>query len=98
MVVWVVSLSAPCAGRRSTPHGEVASQGLLWLLQHPGVPRGQPGSRAHVYAPERMTKCSGMLVLKVGPQRQLARPLSAVQEQFLVALWVPVTWFMLPAG
>jgi hypothetical protein len=45
-----------------------------------------------------MTKFAGVLVLKVGPQRQLARPLSAVQEQYLVALRVPVTCFTLPAG
>ena len=44
-----------------------------------------------------MTKFAGVLVLKVGPQ-QLARPLSAVQEQYLVALQVPVTCFTLPAG
>jgi transposase len=45
-----------------------------------------------------MTKFAGVLVLKVGPQRQLARPLSAVQERYLVALRVPVTCFTLPAG
>lgn len=45
-----------------------------------------------------MPKFAGVLVLKVGPQRQLARPLSAVQEQYLVALRVPVTSFTLPAG
>jgi transposase len=45
-----------------------------------------------------MTKFAGVLVLKVGPQRQLARPLSAVQEQYLVALGVPTTCFTLPAG
>jgi hypothetical protein len=45
-----------------------------------------------------MTTFAGVLVLKVGPQRQLARPLSAVQEPYLVALRVPVTCFTLPAG
>ena len=45
-----------------------------------------------------MTKFAGVLVLKVGPQRQLARPLSAVQQQYLVALRVSATCFTLPAG
>jgi hypothetical protein len=45
-----------------------------------------------------MTTCAGVLVLKVGPQRQLARPLSTVQEPSLVALRVPGTCFTLPAG
>jgi transposase len=45
-----------------------------------------------------MTKFAGVLVLKVGPQRQLARPLSAVQQQYLVALRVSATYFTLPAG
>src|SRR5436309_92668 len=38
-----------------------------------------------------MTKFAGVLVCKVGPQRQLARPLSAVQQQYLVALGVSAT-------
>jgi hypothetical protein len=33
-----------------------------------------------------MTKFAGVLVCKVGPARPLARPLSAVQQQYLVAL------------
>jgi transposase len=45
-----------------------------------------------------MTKFAGVLVCKVGPQRQLARPLSAVQQQYLVALQVSATCFTLPAG
>src|SRR6266566_5467349 len=45
-----------------------------------------------------MTKCAGVLVCKVGPQRQLARPLSAVQQQYLVALGVSATCFTLPTG
>jgi transposase len=44
------------------------------------------------------TKFAGILVLKVGPQRQLARPLSAVQQQYLMALGVSVTCFTLPSG
>ena len=45
-----------------------------------------------------MTKFAGVLVGKVGPERQLARPLSAVQQQYLVALGVAATCFTLPAG
>jgi len=45
-----------------------------------------------------MTKFAGVLVLKVGPQRQLARPLSTVQQQYLSALGVAATCFTLPAG
>lgn len=44
------------------------------------------------------TKFAGILVLKVGPQRQLARPLSTVQQQYLMALGVSVTCFTLPSG
>jgi transposase len=44
------------------------------------------------------TKFAGILVLKVGPQRQLARPLSTVQQQYLRALGVSVTCFTLPSG
>ena len=46
----------------------------------------------------RMTKFAGVLVCQVGPQRRLARPLSAVQQQYLVALGVSATCFTLPAG
>jgi transposase len=45
-----------------------------------------------------MTKFAGVLVCKVGPARPLARPLSAVQQQYLVALGVAATCFTLPAG
>ena len=45
-----------------------------------------------------LTKFAGVLVCKVGPQRQLARPLSAVQQQYLVALGVSATCFTLPTG
>jgi transposase len=40
-----------------------------------------------------MTKFAGVMVLKVGGQRQLARPLSMVQQQYLLALRVPVAYF-----
>jgi hypothetical protein len=45
-----------------------------------------------------MTTCAGVLVLKGGPPRQLARPLSAVPTPYLVARRVPVTCCTLPAG
>ena len=40
-----------------------------------------------------MTKFAGVIVIKVGDQRQLAHPLSAVQQQYLMALRVPATYF-----
>lgn len=45
-----------------------------------------------------VTKFAGVIVLKRGPYRQLARQLSAVQQQYLTALAVPATCFTLPAG
>jgi transposase len=43
-----------------------------------------------------MTKFAAVMVLKVGGQRQLAQPLSAVQQAYLNALSVPATYFTLP--
>ena len=43
-----------------------------------------------------MTKFAGVMVIKVGGQRQLAHPLSTVQQQYLVALRVPATYFTAP--
>ena len=45
-----------------------------------------------------VTKFAGVIVLKCGYDRQLARPLSAVQHHYLSALDVPATCFTLPAG
>jgi transposase len=42
------------------------------------------------------TKFSAVMVSKVGAQRQLAQPLSAVQQQYLLALGVPTTSFTVP--
>jgi transposase len=42
------------------------------------------------------TKFSAVMVIKVGAQRQLAHPLSTVQQQYLLALGVPVTSFTVP--
>jgi DNA-binding MarR family transcriptional regulator len=44
------------------------------------------------------TKFAGGIVLKLGHDRQLARPLSVVQQHYLTALDVPATCFTLPAG
>lgn len=43
-----------------------------------------------------MTKFAAVLVLKVGHHRQLAQPLSAVQQAYLSALGVPATAFTVP--
>lgn len=45
-----------------------------------------------------VTKFAGVIVLKRGHDRQLARPLSAVQQHYLSALDVPTTCFTLPTG
>jgi transposase len=45
-----------------------------------------------------MTKFAGVIVVKLGPHRQLARPLSVVQQHYLTALDVPAAYFTLPAG
>jgi transposase len=43
-----------------------------------------------------MTKFAGVMVIKVGGQRQLAHPLSPVQQQYLVALRIPATYCTAP--
>jgi transposase len=43
-----------------------------------------------------MTKFAAVIVLKVGSQRQLAQPLSPIQQQYLVALGIPATYFTVP--
>jgi transposase len=45
-----------------------------------------------------MTKFASVIVLKVGAQRQLAQVLSAVQQQYLAALAVPVAYFTGASG
>ena len=40
-----------------------------------------------------VTKFAGVIVLKHGHHRQLARPLSVVQQQYLKALDIPITCF-----
>jgi transposase len=43
-----------------------------------------------------MTKFAAVIVLKVGSQRQLAPPLSPIQQQYLLALGIPATYFTVP--
>ena len=43
-----------------------------------------------------MTKFAAVMVLKAGPQRQLVCPLSPVQQQYLLALGIPATYFTAP--
>src|SRR2546421_2105750 len=45
-----------------------------------------------------VTKFTGVIVVKLGHDRRLARPLSGVQHQYLTALDVPPTCFTLPTG
>jgi transposase len=40
-----------------------------------------------------MTKFAAVIVVKVGPQRQLAQPFSTVHQHYLTALGVPITYF-----
>jgi transposase len=43
-----------------------------------------------------MTKLAAVMVLKGGPQRQLARPRATVQQQYLRARGVPATYCTVP--
>jgi transposase len=43
-----------------------------------------------------MTKFAAVIVLKMGSQRQLAQPLSPIQQQYLLALGIPATYFTVP--
>jgi hypothetical protein len=43
-----------------------------------------------------MTKFSAVMVIKVGAHRQLAQPLSMVQQQYLLALGISATYFTTP--
>jgi transposase len=43
-----------------------------------------------------MTKFAAVIVLKVGSQRQLAQPLSPIQQQYLLALGISATYFTVP--
>ena len=45
-----------------------------------------------------MTKFANVLVLKVGPKRQTAQPLSQAQRQYLAALGLSADCFTGPAG
>jgi transposase len=45
-----------------------------------------------------ITKFAGVIVFQCGHDRQRARPLSVVQQQYLTALDVPATCFTLPTG
>jgi hypothetical protein len=45
-----------------------------------------------------MTKFASVMVLKVGPQRQLTQALCAVQQQYLVALGLSPACFTTPSG
>jgi len=44
----------------------------------------------------RMTQFAAVLVITVGNQRQLAHPLATVQQQYLLALGIPPTYFTAP--
>ena len=46
----------------------------------------------------RVTKCAGVIVVKRGPHRHLARPLAGVQHQSRTALDVPTTGCTRPTG
>src|SRR5215831_5114896 len=43
-----------------------------------------------------MTQFAAVIVLKMGSQRQLAQPLSPIQQQYLLALGIPATDFTVP--
>src|SRR5437870_5284122 len=77
---------------------------LLWRLMERAMRRhvettGTPLKGWDKKATERppsfmmVTKFAGVIVLKHGPHRQLARPLSVVQQQYLTALDVSIACF-----
>jgi hypothetical protein len=82
---------------------------LIWRLRERALRRHGDTTRTPVpgwdkQATERptafmmVTKCVGVIVLKRGHARQLARPLSVVQPHSLSALDVPATCCTRPAG
>jgi transposase len=82
---------------------------LLWRLMERAMRRHVDTTRTPLpgwdkKATERptafmmVTKFAGVIVLKLGHDRQLARPLSGVQQHSLTALDVPATCFTLPDG
>ncbi len=82
---------------------------LLWRLVERArrVPVDTPGStltgwdKKETQKPTafmRMTKCAGGIVLKRGTQRQLARPRSALQQQYLAALGIEPACFTASPG
>jgi transposase len=82
---------------------------LLWRLMERAMRRHVDTTRTPLtgwdkQATERptsfmmVTKFAGVIVLKLGDHRQLARPLSVVQQRYLTALDVPMACFTLPAG
>jgi transposase len=82
---------------------------LLWRLMErtmrryvdttrPPLPGWDKKVTARPTASMMVTKFAGVIVVKLGPHRHLARPLAGVQHQYLTALDVPATCFTLPAG
>jgi transposase len=82
---------------------------LLWRLMERAMRRhvdttSTPLPGWDKQAPERppsfmmATQFAGVIVVQLGHPRQLARPLSGGQHQYLTALDVPATCFTLPAG
>jgi hypothetical protein len=82
---------------------------LIWRLMERALRRHGDTTRTSLpgwdkQATERptafmmVTKFTGVIILQLGPDWQLARPLSVVQQQYLTALDVPATCFTLPAG
>lgn len=82
---------------------------LIWRLMERAMRRyvettGTPLTGWDKKATERptsfmmVTKFAGVMVLKLGHDRQLARPLSVVQQQYLIALDVPAACFTRPTG
>ena len=77
---------------------------LIWRLMERAMRRhvettGTPFTGWDKKATERPTSCmmvtkfAGVIVVKHGHNRQLARPLSVVQQQYLRALDVPIACF-----
>jgi hypothetical protein len=87
LVFWLALLLGPLGERALRVHVETPGNALTgWDKKSPQKPM----------AVMMMTKFAAVLVVQGGAQRQLAQPLSAVQQQYLLALGVPATSCTVP--
>jgi hypothetical protein len=87
LVIWLVLLRWRLVERALRAHVETTGSTLTgWDRKETQKPT----------AFMMMTKFAAVMVIKRGDQRQLAHPLSTIQQQYLLALRVPATYFTVP--